>query len=134
MTLNETPFTYGVPAHTFPLLSPHFGETSVSKRLGTLFPPPSAFCLSKQSLNKESSCQGPDHVAALGLLDTHCRSAFLGRLCVNFFRSVISFLPEGPKPPSIRRILTLLFRNTFLLCLLPRYFCGLLGSFGGRGG
>ena len=108
-------------------------ERILSERGWVLFPPPSAFCLSKQSLSKESSCQGPDHVAALGLLDTHCRSAFLGRLCVNFLRSVISLLPEGPKSPSIRRILTLLFRNTFL-CLLPRYFCGLLGSFGGRGG
>ena len=56
----------------------------------------------------------------------HRRSAFLGRLCVNPFRSVISFLPEGPKSRSIRRILTLLLSNTFLLCLFPRYFYGLL--------
>ena len=118
------PFTQDVKwdsFHTFPLLSPHSGENSVRKRLCTLFPPPSSFCLSKQSLNKESSCQGSDRFAALDLPDMHCRSAFLGRLCVNSFRSVISFLPKGPKSPSIRRILTLFFHNTFL-CLLPRYF------------
>ena len=97
-----------------------------------LLPPP--FVFQKQSLKKKRSCQGPDRLAALGLLDMHCRSAFLGRLCVNPFRSVISFLPEGPKSRSIRRILTRLFSNTFLLCLLPRYFYGLLGSFGVGGG
>ena len=89
-----------------------------------LLPPP--FVFQKQNLKKKSSCQGPDRVSALGMLDMHRRSAFLGRLCVNPFRSVISFLPEGPKSRSIRRILTLLLSNTFLLCLFPRYFYGLL--------
>ena len=89
-----------------------------------LLPPP--FVFQKQNLKKKSSCQGPDRVSALGMLDMHRRSAFLGRLCVNPFRSVISFLPEGPTSRSIRRILTLLLSNTFLLCLFPRYFYGLL--------